>query len=84
MNYQAIAIAMQDEIANPRTCYMPNSPAAFVRDRLFKRGHFEEATWFWGCVCRGKFGVDDLDQLNDELEQLNAAESMPSWGYGGT
>lgn len=84
MNYQAIATAMQEEIANPLKCYMPNSPAAFVRQRLFERGHWQEATWFWNCVCLDKFGIDDLDELNDELKQLDANEAMPEWGTKGT
>jgi len=84
MNYQAIATAMREEIANPKTCYMPNSPAAFVRQRLFERGHWQEATWFWNCVCLDKFGIDDLDELNDELKQLDANEAMPEWGTKGT
>jgi hypothetical protein len=84
MNYQAIATAMRDEINDPKPCYMPNSPAAFVRDRLFQQGRWEDATWFWGCVCRGKFGVDDLDQLNNQLKQLDANEKMPEWGTRGT
>ena len=35
MNYSAITEAMQAEIENPLKLYMPNSPGAFVRDRLF-------------------------------------------------
>ena len=84
MNYQAIATAMRDEINDQKTCYMPNSPAAFVRYRLFQQGHWEEATWFWNCVCLDKFGIDDLDELNDELNQLDANEKMPEWGTKGT
>lgn len=84
MNYAAIAAAMQAEIDDSKECYMPNSPGAFVRDRLFKDMYWEEATWFWGCVCRGGFGVVALDNLYMQLIELAANEKMPEWGTKGT
>lgn len=80
MNYAAIAAAMQAEIDNPLKLYMPNSPGAFVRDRLFKDMYWEEATWAWGCFCRGGFNVPELDRLNNQLNELASKESMPDWG----
>jgi hypothetical protein len=84
MNYAAIAAAMQAEIDNPLKLYMPNSPGAFVRDRLFKDCHWEEATFFWGCYCNRSFGDPGLDNLYVQLEALAAKESMPDWGTRGT
>jgi len=84
MNYAAIAAAMQAEIDNPRTLYMPNSPGAFVRDRLFKDMYWEEATWFWSHYCSRFFGDPGLDNLCVQLQALNAKESMPDWGTHGT
>ena len=84
MNYAAIAAAMQAEIDNPRTLYMPNSPGAFVRDRLFKDMYWEEATWFWQHYCWHKFNVQELDDLYVKLKTLDAKESMPNWGTHGT
>jgi hypothetical protein len=69
MNYEVIRAAMQQEIKEPLACYMPNSPGAFIRDRLFKQFYWEEATWFWGAYCRGKFGIFELDEL---LPKVNA------------
>jgi len=45
MNYTAIASAMRAEIESPQRLYMPNSPGAYVRDRLFKECLWEEAAW---------------------------------------
>ena len=84
MNYAAIAAAMQAEIKNPEKLYMPNSPGAFVRDRLFKDMYWEEATWFWSHYCSGGFNIPKLDQLNNQLNQLNKNEKMPDWGTRGT
>jgi hypothetical protein len=84
MNYTAIAAAMRAEIETPQKLYMPNSPGAFVRDRLFKECHWEEATWFWSHYCSGIFNNDELDSLYMHLEALSAKESMPDWGTKGT
>jgi len=85
MNYNAIAAAMQAEIDNPQRLYMPNSPGAFVRDRLFKDCHWEEATWFWSHYCSGGFFRDPgLDNLYVQLQALASNESMPDWGSKGT
>lgn len=84
MNYAAIAAAMQAEIDDSKKCYMPNSPSAFVRDRLFKEMYWKEATWFWGRVCQNSFGVPELDKLFVKLESLAANEKMPDWGTRGT
>jgi hypothetical protein len=84
MNYAAIAAAMRAEIENPLKLYMPNSPGAFVRDRLFKECHWEEATFFWGCYCSRHFVNQELNDLYVQLEALASKESMPTWGYGGT
>lgn len=85
MNYSAIAAAMQAEIDNPLKLYMPNSPGAFVRDRLFKQCHWEEATWFWSHYCSGGFfGDSNLDNLYVKLEALAKKEFMPDWGTHGT
>lgn len=84
MNYAAIAAAMQAEIDDSKECYMPNSPGAFVRDRLFRDCMWEEAAWAWGCFCRDSFGVVELDRLRLELKQLAANEKMPEWGTRGT
>ena len=84
MNYSAITAAMQAEIDNPEKLYMPNSPGAYVRDRLFKDMHWEEATWFWSHYCSRNFGDPGLDNLYVQLEQLAAKESMDDWGTKGT
>lgn len=84
MNYEAIRIAMQAELDSPLTCYMPNSPGAHIRDRLFRECHWEEATWFWGAYCRGKFDVFELDELLPKLHELTVNEKMPDWGTYGT
>lgn len=84
MNYKAIAAAMRAEIEDSKTLYMPNSPGAFVRDRLFRDCLWEEATWFWGCYCRGGFNIPNLDVLMNELNALAANEKMPDWGTKGT
>ena len=84
MNYAAIAAAMRAEIENPLKCYMPNSPGAFVRDRLFKECLWEEAAYFWGCYCNRMFNSHELNDLYIELEALAAKEKMPDWGTKGT
>jgi len=84
MNYAAIAAAMQAEIDNPLKLYMPSSPGAFVRDRLFKECEWESAVWFWSHYCSGNFHNDELDRLYMHLEALSAKESMPDWGTRGT
>ncbi len=84
MNYAAIAAAMRAEIEDNKACYMPNSPGAFVRDRLFRDCLWEEAAWAWGCFCRGGFNIPELDVLNNELNALAANERMPEWGTKGT
>ena len=84
MNYEAIAAAMRAEIEDSKTLYMPNSPGAFVRDRLFKDCLWEEAAYFWGCYCGRMFNSHELNDLYIELEALAANEKMPSWGCGGT
>lgn len=84
MNYAAIAAAMRAEIDDPKICYMPSSPGASVRDRLFKECHWEEAAWFWSHYCSGQFNNDELDRLYMHLEALSAKESMPDWGTRGT
>ena len=84
MNYEAIRLAMQEELDNPLSFYMPNSPGAFIRDRLFKQCNWEEATWFWGNYCRGRFDIHELDELLPKLHKLTAHETMPEWGTKGT
>ncbi len=84
MNYAAIAAAMQAEIDNSAKCYMPSSPGAFVRDRLFKDCMWEEAAWFWSHYCKGRFNDPGLDSLYVKLEQLAAKEKIPDWGTYGT
>jgi len=84
MNYNAIASAMQAEINNPQKLYMPNSPGAFVRDRLFKDCHWEEAAYFWSCYCSRQFFNQEMQDLYVKLEALAANESMPDWGTKGT
>jgi len=84
MNHSAIAAAMRAEIEESATCYMPSSPGAFVRDRLFKDCMWEEAAWFWSHYCDRSFGDPGLDNLYVQLEALASKESMPTWGYGGT
>lgn len=84
MNYEVIRAAMQEELDNPQSLYMPNSPAAFVRDRLFKQCYWEEATYAWGCFCRGGFNIPELDALNNKLKELTKKNNMPDWGTYGT
>jgi hypothetical protein len=84
MNYAAIAAAMRAEIDDSKKLYMPNSPGAFVRDRLFKDCLWEEAAWFWSHYCSRKFGVPELDDLYAKLELIAANEKMPDWGTKGT
>ena len=83
MNYIAIEEAMKAEIANAKGSYLPNSPGSFVRDRLFRDCLWEEASWFWGCYCRGGFNIPRFDLL---MHQLNALDNgiMPDWGTKGT
>ena len=84
MNYAAIAAAMRAEIEDSASCYMPSSPGAFVRDRLFKNNYWEEATWFWSHYCSRSFGLPELDTLYMQLQELSAKEVMPDWGTRGT
>ena len=84
MNYKAILKAMREEIQDPRPLYMPNSPGAFVRDRLFRDMLWEEATWFWGCYCRGGFDIPELEGAYHQLQELVKNEKMPEWGTKGT
>lgn len=84
MNYEAIKMAMQAELDNPKSYYMPSSPSEFIRDRLFKECHWEEAAYAWGCFCRGGFNIPELDALNNKLNELNKDEKMPDWGTRGT
>lgn len=84
MNYNAIAAAMKAEIDDSKTLYMPSSPGAFVRDRLFKDLHWEEAVWFWSHYCSGFFNDPSLDNLYVQLQELSANEKMPDWGTKGT
>ena len=84
MNYEAIKNAMQAEVDSPQKYYMPNSPGAFVRDRLFKELEWESAVWFWSHYCSRNFGDPGLDNLYVQLEALAAKESMPDWGTKGT
>lgn len=83
MNYAAIAAAMQAEIDDSKECYMPNSPGAFVRDRLFRDMYWEEAVWFWSNYCSRFFSDPGLDNLYVQLEELAANEKMPEWGTNG-
>ena len=85
MNYEAIKNAMQAEIDDPKKYYMPNSPGAFVRDRLFKECEWESAVWFWSHYCSGGYFCDPgLDNLYVQLKDLAFNESMPDWGTKGT
>jgi hypothetical protein len=84
MNYAAIAAAMKAEIDDSKKLYMPNSPGAFVRDRLFKDCHWEEAIWFWSHYCARSFSDPGLDSLFVQLEELAKNEKMPDWGIKGT
>lgn len=84
MNYKAIRDAIQAELDNPLDCYMPNSPGAFIRDRLMKDMLWEEGVWFWSNYCRGGFNIPELDALNNKLKELNKKEKMPAWGTYGT
>jgi hypothetical protein len=84
MNYEIIRAAMQEEIDNPQTFYMPCSPGEFIRDRLFKQSYWEEAVWFWSHYCAKQFGVAELDSLIPELANLTAKDKMPEWGTRGT
>jgi hypothetical protein len=85
MNYEAIEQCVKDEIANPKGCYLPNTPAGAVNNRLLKAGYKEEAKYFWDCVVwRRPFGVDSLDELMLKLNSLNKNERMPEWGTYGT
>ena len=84
MNYEAIKKAMQHELDNPRTCYMPCSPGEYVRDHLFRETMWEEAVWYWSNYCRGGFNIPELDALNNKLKELNKKEKMPAWGTYGT
>lgn len=84
MNYEIIRAAMQAEIDEPLAVYMPNSPGAFIRDRLFKDLEWDAAVWFWDHYCMGKFNVPELDELLPKLKELTAKEKMPWWGTSGT
>lgn len=84
MNYEIIAQEMQYEIDNPQSGYMPNSPGCFIRDRLFKSNHWEEAVWFWDNYCRNGFSIPQLDVILVKLKELTKNEKMPEWGTYGT
>lgn len=84
MNYTAIAAAMQAEIDDSKTLYMPCSPGEFVRDRLFIGGFYGEAVWFWSHYCSGGFFGPELDDLYLQLQKLAKNETMPDWGTKGT
>jgi hypothetical protein len=85
MELRAIEQAIKDEIKNAKGCYMPNSPASFVKDRLHNMGKNDEAEHFWDCVVwRKTFGVDSIDALILKLNSLDKNERMPEWGTRGT
>ena len=85
MNLQAIQQAVQNEINNPKRCYMPNSPAGSVCNRLIDQNLLEESKWFWeNIVWRRKFNVQAIDELIPTLNDLNKQERMPAWGTYGT
>lgn len=84
MNYEVIRAAMQEEIDNPMSSYLPNCPGAFVRDRLFKQSYWEEAVWFWEGYCRGGFNIQPLDVACNQLKELEKKDKMPDWGTYGT
>ncbi len=84
MNYELIRAAMQEELDNPQPYYMPNSPGAFIRDRLFQQLDWDAAVWFWDHYCMRKFDVPELDALFLKLQELTAKEKMPEWGTKGT
>lgn len=85
MNFEAIKQTIKDEIANPERCYMPNSPASFVKHKLIEKGFKEEAKLFWDkIVWDSKFGILEIDALIPTLNGLNANERMPEWGTRGT
>ncbi len=84
MNYEIIRAAIREELENPQPYYMPNSPGAFIRDRLFKDMHWEEAAFFWSGYCRKGFSIPDLDVMLHKLDELTKNEKMPDWGTRGT
>lgn len=84
MDYKAIEAAMLAEIDNPQPFYMPNSPGAFVRERLHRQSMPEEARWFWSNYCCGGFGITQLDVAYNKLQELVKNEKMPEWGTRGT
>ena len=86
MDFKAIEQAIRDEIANPKGCYMPNSPAVFVKGRLHNMGLHQEALWFWRNIACSmpQFGIESLDRLLPTLNSLDAKERMPEWGTQGT
>ena len=86
MNFKAIEQAMLDELANPKRCYLPNSPVSFVKSRLQNQGFTNEAVWFWSRVCSSnvKFNIEKLDAIYPKLEALANKERMPEWGTRGT
>jgi hypothetical protein len=84
MNYELIKQEMQYEIDNPQRGYLPNSPGAFIRDRLFKKMEWDAAVWFWDGYCRGGFSIPELDLMLHKVKALAAHEKMPDWGTYGT
>ena len=85
MNFEAIEQAIKDEIKDAKRCYMPNIPAAFVKNRLQDMGFSEEAKTFWDhVVWRRRFGIDAIDDLMIKLNNLDKNERMPEWGTYGT
>ena len=82
MNYDAIRQEMQVEIDNPGV-YMINSPGAFVRDRLFRKGYIEESVFMWGAYCSSMgFKDETLQELKLKLDAIEKKQIMPSWGVG--
>ena len=81
MNYDAIREEMQTELDAPGV-YMVNSPGAYIRDRLFQKGHAKEAVFFWGAYVSRYFKDESIQELYLKLEALEKKQTMPSWGVG--
>jgi len=85
---ELIAKCQQKQIAKPARAIV-NTESAFVKDMIAKTDPLL-ATNYWNWVCfQGpirrpeEFGVD---VLNNEilLQEIDANQRMPEWGYSGT
>ena len=78
---------MKEQLAKPCKAVV-NSEAAFVSDKLRKRGEADLAKKYWSWTCSSweknpMFG-EEVQRLQEQLRDIDKSVSMPAWGTYGT